>query len=162
MLLFISQNIGLSSLSDKGLCTIHLSEDSFTIPVRQRIMWLYTIPLSKDSVLSQSDKGFSTIPLTKGFFIIPIRRRMFDYSSQKGFRYYPSLTKNSVIFLSQRISLIFQSFKGFFTTPLTKGLFAIPIRQRIIYFSSHKIVRYYSSPTKDLFIFWGNDKKMLS
>ena len=51
--------------------------------------------------------------------------------------------------VSQRISLLFQSDKGFFTTPLSKDFFTIPVRQRILYFSSLKGLLHYPSPTKD-------------
>ena len=54
--------------------------------------------------------------------------------------------------LSQRISLLFQSDKGFFTIPLSKDFFTIPVRQRI-YYSSHKGFLYYSSPTEDSLLF---------
>ena len=86
--------------------------------------------------------------------------------SDKGFLYYPSPTKDSVLFLPHRISLLSQSDKGFFTIPLPmvfftipvrqrilyysslKGFFTIPVRQRILHQSSHKGFLYYSSLTR--------------
>ena len=93
----------------------------------------FAISLSKDSLLFRSGKGFFIIPLPEDFFTIPVRQRILYYFSLKGFLYYSSLkgflyysslkgflyytspTKDSLLLLSQRISLLFQSGKGFFT-----------------------------------------------
>ena len=51
---------------------------------------------------------------------IPVRQRILYYSSLKGFLYYASPTKDYLLFLSQMVSLRFQSDKELFTIPLSK------------------------------------------
>ena len=86
--------------------------------------------------LTQSDKWFFVIPITKHFIII----RILYHSSLGGFLYYPSPTndyllcisegflydpsptRNYVLFLSHRISLLSQSDRGFFTSPLSTSI----------------------------------------
>ena len=136
------------------------------------------------------------IPLSKDFFNIPIRQRILYYSSLIGFLYYSSLkgflsysnpteiysdpslewvlydsspTEDTLLFLSQVTPVLFESDKGFFTTPLSRDFFTIPlpedfftipVRQRILhyssligflYYSSLRGVLYYSNPTKNFF-----------
>ena len=69
------------------------------------------------------------VPLSRDFLIIPIRQRILYYSSHRGFLYYSNPTEDSLLFLSQRISLLFQS-------------------DRILHYSSHRGFIYYSNPTK--------------
>ena len=88
------------------------------------------------SLLLQSDNGLFIIPLSKDFFIIPIRRGILYFSLLTGFLHYPASTKDSLQF--QRSSLLFQSGKGFFITPLSKYLLTIPVRRGILYYSSLK------------------------
>ena len=157
---------------------IPLSKGFFTIPIRQRILhysshrgYLYYSNPTTDSLLFlsqrisllfQSDKGFFTVPLSEDFFTIPIRQRILHYHFLKGFLYYSNPTADSLLFLSQRIALLFQSDKGFVTIIFSKDFFTTPIRQRILYCSSLNIFLYYSSPTKDCFIFWEHDKNTCS
>ena len=92
---------------------IPLSEDFVTIPVRQR----YDLLLF----------------FSKDFCIIPIRQRILYYSSLKGLLYYSNPTEDSLLFLAQRTSVLFQSDRGLFTIPLSEDLFIIRVRQRILY-----------------------------
>ena len=85
--------------------TIPLSKDFFTAPLSGEF---FTIPLSKD---------FFTTPLSRDFCTIPVRQRIL--SSLRGFFYYSGPTEDSLLSLSQRISLLFQSDRGFFTIPLS-------------------------------------------
>ena len=99
----VRQRIPLLFESDKGfLYYSSPTTDSFTIPVRQRIPLLFG-----------SDKRFCTIPLAQDSFTITL----------KGFLYYSGPTRDSVLFLSQRIPLLFGSDKT--------DSFTIPVRQRI-------------------------------
>ena len=75
------------------------------------------------SLLFESDRGFFTIPLSEDFFTIPVRQRILYHSSPKGFLYHSSPTEDSLPFLSQRISLLFESDRGFFTIPLSEDFF---------------------------------------
>ena len=112
------------------------------------------------------------IPLSTDFFIIPVRQRILYHSFPKGFLYYSSLAKDSIVLLSQRISLLFQSDerdsllllsqrmssllqsdRGFFIIPLSKDFFSIQVRQRIRYYSSLGGFLYYSIPTEDSLLF---------
>ena len=107
----------------KRFFIIILSEDFFTIPVRQTILRYASL---KDSCT------------------IPVRQTILYHSSLTGFLQYSSPTKDSVLFLSQRISSVFHSDKGFFVIPLSKDVFIIPVRQRILYYSSLNGFLYYS------------------
>ena len=96
------------------------------------------------SSLFKSDKRFVIIPLSKGIFTIPIRQTIICYSSRKDsltipirqkicydpspnkFLYYSSPTKDYLLLLSQKTSLLFQSGEGFFTN----GLLTIPVRKK--------------------------------
>ena len=73
--------------------------------------------------------------------------------SHKGFLYYSSPTKDSLLLLSRRTSSLSQSDKGFFIFPLSKDFFTIPVRQRILYLSSLKGLLFYPSPTMDSLFF---------
>ena len=78
------------------------------------------------------------IPLTKEFFTIPVRQRILYYVFLKGFLHSSSTTTHCLLLLSQHMFLLFQSDQGFFTIPLTKGCFTIPVRLRILYHSSQR------------------------
>ena len=117
----------------------------YSSPTKDALLFLS----QRISLLFQSDKGSFAIPLSKDFFTIPVRQRTLDYSSLKGFLYYSSPTKDSWLLLSQRISSLFQPDKGLLTIPLSKDFFTIPVRRRMLYYSSLKGFLHYSSPTKD-------------
>ena len=62
--------------------------------------------------------------------------------------------KDYVLFLSQRTSLLFQSDKGFFTTPLSKDFFTVPVRQRVLYLCVVNIyISIYLSISLSLYIY---------
>ena len=76
--------------------------------------------INRKSLQLPSDEGFidysnatKDIPLSKDFFITPVRQRMLYHPSLKGSLYYSNPTKDSLLFLSQRISLLLPSDKGF-------------------------------------------------
>ena len=79
------------------------------------------------------------------------------FQSDRGFLYYSSPTEDSLLFISQRIYSLFQSDRGIFIIPLSEDFFTILVRQRILYYSSLRGFLHYSSPTKDSFIFWENE-----
>ena len=94
------------------------SNNSYSTPVRVGLpAWL--LP----TWLPCSGKGFFIIPLSKDFFTTPVRQGILYYSSLKGLLYYSSPTRDSLLFLSRRTSLLLQSDKGFFTIPLPKDFF---------------------------------------
>ena len=165
---YCSQIIGSLSQSDKGLFTSPLSNDIcyHSNPTKDYVSFLsQRIPS-----LFQSDKWFFVIPITKQFISIMIMYYyqqyylggLLYYSSptndslsciSKGFLYDPSPTKNYILLLSQRISLLFQSDRGLVTSPLSNICFISPVRQRILYYSSLKGFLQYSGPTKDSVLF---------
>ena len=130
-LLFLSQKIPLLFQSNRGL---------------------FTIPLSKDSFYCSSLKRFLDCSSLKRLLYYSSLKGFLYCSSLKGLLYYSSPTKDSLPFLSQRISLLFRSDAGFFTIHFSKDFLTIPIRQRILYYSSLKGFVYYSRPTKDSFL----------
>ena len=83
------------------------------------------------------------------FFIVPLGLLYF-----LGFLYLSSPTTDFfiipihyLVLLSQRISLLFQASRGFFTFSLSQELFIVPVRQPIIYYASLKGFLHYSNPT---------------
>ena len=83
---------------------------------------------------------------------------------------YPNPTKDSLFALSRMIALLFQSDKEvimilitkdlifqsgnrFIIIPLSHGCFTIPIRQRILHYSSLTGFLHYSNPTRDSLLF---------
>ena len=81
------------------------------------------------------------MPLSEDFFIISYRQRVLCYSSIKGFLYYSISTQDSLLLLSQEISLYYSGpredffiiplSEDFFIIPLSENFFIIAVRQRI-------------------------------
>ena len=106
------------------------SRDSFNIRIRQRILLLF-----------ESDNRFLYYSSpTKDSFTIRVRQKILYYSSRTGFLYYYSLkgflyysgpTRDSVLFLSQRIPLLFGSDNRFlyYSSP-TRDSCTIRVRQK--------------------------------
>ena len=149
--------------SDKGFFTVPLSTGFlyYSSPTEDSVLFLsqgisllfqsgngfFTIPLSKD---------FFTIPLSEYFFTTPIRQRILYYSFLNAFLCYSSPTEDSLCFLSQRTSLVFQSDRGFFTVPLSKDCCIIPVRQRMISYFEKTIRQCFPplrKPINTIFVF---------
>ena len=172
-LLFLSRRIPSLFQSDKWFFVIHTTNGSIII----RILCysslgglLYYSSPTYDSLLCIS-KGFLYDPSpTKNSVLLLSRRISLSFQSDRGFfttplsesiLYYSNPAKDSLLFLTQRISSAFHFDKGFCIIPLSKDFFIIPIRQKILYYSSLKGILYYSSPTHDSLSFLSQSNSLL-
>ena len=127
---------------------IPITKGVLITPVRQTIPYQSSLEIMYH-ILFQSDKGFFLIPLSQDFFIIPVRQKYSLVLSQQILFIIPVRQKIPYCSSLNKYCLLFQSGKRFLIFPLSKDLFTISARQRILYYSSLRGFLHYSNPTRD-------------